>query len=311
MAKKRDLLIATPAIYELSDAIDEWVEHKISGAMVYGHARFGKSCAIEYLQGERINRQPTACFSCLHSGTVSENGFYEEFLSAVEHADFEQGNARQKRRRLINFLETLAGEKQSIVVFLDDAQELAERQLHWLCDVYNGLDKKHIDVCFVLVGDTRLLGVRDGLLSTRETQIVGRFMTVDFDFFGVRDIADMETCLNAFDEESQTPGRGGNKKKALSQQYFPKVYATGWRLAGEKEAVYQAFEDVHSDSKFTWPFVIPMKYLVQAVLYMLKTYSCTNHSFTGFMDAQWVDAVKKSGYEAAGQYMRPPPKRRR
>ena len=304
------IIIPTPAIYETSDIVDQWFSARAPGGLVVGKSRLGKTTMIEYLRGERKGLLPTAGMTCLHSKGITENEFYEHFLESTEHLEFEKGTTRQKRRRLISWLKTLAGEDRSIMIFLDDAHELQEKEFEWLSDIYNSLAKENVYSCFILVGEPGLYGLREGFKRTHQIQIIARFMKLDFEFFSIRNINDIKTCLEGFDlqiaEEKGEVERG--KSEVLTERYFPEAFSAGWRLTEETENVYRAFEEVHAKSRKSWPFVIPMSDLFQSIHFMLRTYSCKNSSFTGFTLEQWIDAVKRSGYKQAGNYMSPPEK---
>jgi len=130
--------INTNEISELFSKVDKWISNQDPGAIIYGEARIGKTIAIdcletmlrhEYGEGLPIFRLN------MTSHILNEKNFYEQFLSDIGHA-FNKGTAFDKKERLINLFTFCAMEAkcQRIILFIDEANYLEEREYAWLMD---------------------------------------------------------------------------------------------------------------------------------------------------------------------------------
>ncbi|MGX8019945.1 hypothetical protein ACWTWJ_10340 [Streptococcus pasteurianus] len=82
-----NFLIPTPQIQELSQTIQWWLENRITGAVIYGKPRIGKTSAM-MLIGETLLKGvyniPYFYMSAVQESKPSESSFYSNLLQAVK-----------------------------------------------------------------------------------------------------------------------------------------------------------------------------------------------------------------------------------
>jgi hypothetical protein len=78
--------IATPAIQELYDLVARCLRYRITGALIYGPSRIGKTRAIEYVRllfARNYPKVTTYHAQCEHKPRHAEGPFFSNLLSAV------------------------------------------------------------------------------------------------------------------------------------------------------------------------------------------------------------------------------------
>jgi len=66
-------------------------------------------------------------------------------------------------------------------------------------DIYNDLDKERISLSVISVGQEELLNRRTFFLKEKKAQIIGRFMTHEHRFCGLRTLDDIRFVLRCYD----------------------------------------------------------------------------------------------------------------
>jgi len=206
-------ILPTRAIEEFVNAINDWLDYLLPGAIVWGNFRTGKTQAVRYflanigdLLGSKI---PAILLSSwdAENQPVTENRFYQEMLYALGYKLPESGTGAIKRRRVIDFMVERVREHREhrFLLFVDEAQWLTRKQFRCLMDLHNQLRMADVRLIVILVGQPELLEIKEGLRSSRQGHLVGRFMTCTHRFDGVVDYADVERMLGSLDGGSEYP----------------------------------------------------------------------------------------------------------
>jgi len=263
---RKHYVVPTPSIDEFYERVRKCIAYGMSGSMLFGHPRYGKTSAIRYVVNMLATEYPkivTLSFLCLRSKSRSEAAFFSHLLQAAGHAQAHSGTISHKRSRLIyKLLERVEKSGENLLIlFADEAQRLDVDEYEWLRDVYDELDRRGIKILVFLIGQPDLLNQKNALRQAQQMQIVGRFMTHEVPFRGLMSVDDVATCLAGYDV-SCFPQRSD---WTYTRFFLPQAYAEGFRLVSQATALWDAFLDAHERAGFTFDVELPMKYFTQAV----------------------------------------------
>jgi hypothetical protein len=212
----------------------------------------------------------------------------------VGYPDPVSGNNPAKRMRLINKIKEACTRNGSgtAVLFCDEAQRYDENEYEWLRDVHDHLDRLQIRLYTFLVGQQELLAVKTAMQHARKTQIVSRLMVEELAFFGIRNVRDVATCLNGYDE-TRFPHASD---WSFTRFYLPKGVEGGYRLVHDAGVLWSAFEQLHHKHGLPGALEIPMESFTRAVEIVLKDSELRDGA--GFRPdaALWNVAVRNCGY---------------
>jgi hypothetical protein len=297
---RKNYVVPTPSIDGFYDRVRQCITYGLSGSMLYGHPRFGKTSAIRYVVKMLSVDYPqivALTFLCLKSKTHSEAAFFSHLLEAAGHPQPHTGTISRKRSRLLHkLLERVERSGEHVLIlFADEAQRLDIIEYEWLRDVHDELDRHGVRVLVFLIGQPDLRNQKNALQESRQTQIVGRFMTHEIPFRGLLSVDDVATCLAGYDDSCFPP----RTDLSYTGFFLPHAYAGGFRLVGEARSLWEAFTEAHDEARFTFELELPMKYFTQAVELMLIQGAEHDRAEHRPSAAMWRDAVLESNYVSA------------
>lgn len=242
-------ILPTRAIEEFVNIINDWLDYLLPGAIVWGNFRTGKTQAIRYLLAniERLlgSRIPAFLLSPwdAENQPVTENRFYQELLYMLGYELPESGTGAIKRRRVIDYMIERVREQREhrFLLFVDEAQWLTRKHFRCLMDLHNQLKIADVRLVVVLVGQPELLQIKEGLRSSRQGHLVGRFMTCTHRFDGVVNFADIDRMLCALDEGSEYPVGSG---MSFTKYFVPVAFDAGWRMRKQSKLVWSTLTDI-------------------------------------------------------------------
>ena len=293
--------IATQEILFLKEKILEWIGNGIPGAIIYGRPRIGKTRAILYISSklkERYGRELPIFIYNATNHIPKDKYLYSELLKVVGHTDSERGSVTALKERLMNCLVSYAcnTKYKKIIFFIDEAYHLGDKDFQWLMDIYNNLNLKDVHMSIFLIGTEELKAKKQALILSRQHQIVGRFMVEESRFHGIRSIKDLSICLYNFDVPYTLEN---NTQIIFTEQYFPRAYADGKRLAKSADILMKIFEKNMKEIGIPTTSEIPMMYFITTIKYCFKQYGANGKNIYFPDEEAWDDAIKKSGYLAA------------
>jgi type II secretory pathway predicted ATPase ExeA len=114
-----------------------------------------------------------------HKPRHAEGPFFANLLDAVGCPDPDKGTNPTKRIRLINKIREACTKNGSgtAIMFVDEAQRLAENEYEWLRDVQDHLDRMQIKLFMFLVGQQELYSIKVNMQRAGRTQIVAKQVT--------------------------------------------------------------------------------------------------------------------------------------
>ena len=292
--------IGTPAIEAFYALILACLNYRITGALIFGPSRIGKTRAIEYLRllmAEKNPKVTTYHVQAEHKPKHAEGPFFTSLLEAVGCPDPDRGTNSTKRLKLINRVKDACTRNGSgaVVMFFDEAQRYGENEYEWLRDVHDHLDRINIRLFAFLIGQQGLRAVKTAFQQENKTQIVARLMVEELRFQGLRDAADTATCLQSYDT-TRFP-RGSNW--SFTRFFAPLAVTAGYKLADDAQVLWNAFEELHNKSNLPGELEIPMESFARAVEITLK--NCWDRDPLSMRPDQalWQSAVQACGYVQA------------
>lgn len=291
-----DFTIPTVAILDLSKAVNTWILDGDCGAIIYGRPRIGKTRAILYISKElkkQYGKDLPVYVLNMTDHKVSEKYFYSEMLKTIGHGEAHKGTASMMKERLINSLISDSRETQyrRIVLFIDEAFLLTEKDFIWLMDIYNNLNMCNVHLTVLMFGTHELKGIKNAYCRTKKTQIVDRFMVEEYEYKGITSSIDALACLHNMD----IPLLNSPDKMILTEIFFPDGFNDKKRLASCANVLWDSFADLIQSNNIP-DTDIPMKYFMKAIIYCFKTYGSFGKGIYFPDKKAWQDSVMNSGY---------------
>lgn len=299
-----DYSINTNQINELYSNIIKWIDNQVPGGIIYGAARLGKSKAIECIETMLKNDYGEALpiFRMnMTSHILNDKNFYEQFLNDVGH-ELKKGTAFEKKERLINLFIFSAMEANSkkIILFIDEANYLEEKEYAWLMDIYNRLMLNHISLTTILVGTNEILNKKKGFIRNNQQQLIGRFMVFEYHFHGVKNPMDLQICMASYDYMLKYPY---NSDWTYTKFFFPDAFELGYKLSSDAEILYNCFDKISREVNCDSKLEIPMQYIISSINICLKTYGADGVGLDRPTAKEWRNSVEDSGFLQAERAM--------
>ena len=296
MLSSIDFTIPTIAILDLAAAVDTWIIDGDCGAIVYGRPRVGKTRAIHYISKElkkKYGKDLPVYVLNMTDHKPSAKYFYSETLKAIGCAEAHKGTASMMKERLIDAL--MHGSRETryrrVVLFIDEAFLLTEKDFIWLMDIYNNLDMCNIHLTVLMFGTNELKSIKSAYCQAKRFQIVDRFMVEEYEYKGVASAKDALACLHNMDVGLLSY----TGSPILTQTFFPAAYADKKRFAACATVLWDVFVDLSQESGIPG-MDIPMKYFMKTVVYCLKNYGAYGKGIYFPDKTAWVDSARNSGF---------------
>ncbi|MEK4510803.1 MULTISPECIES: ATP-binding protein [Paenibacillus] len=300
-----DYQIPTNEIMKIFKSVSRWIQLRITGAVIYGRPRLGKTWMIKYLK----NKIPTHLgvdlpihhIVSLHAKIAKEEEFIESLLSDMDHAFALAGKVGAKRQRLLKFLEQqgCTNSLRMVVLFIDEAQCLDSLHFEWLMDYYNKLDLLRVTLVVFLVGQPQLYTQKTIYSRGHEDQIIQRFMIEEHKFNGLKNEMDIKSCLISFDERSEYPKDSG---WSFTRYYFPEAFTVGERLQNFSKDIHDLYVELRTKYNIKGPFEIPMKHMIIAIKIIFVDHGMNSDKPLHWVTTKhWKEAILKTNYIASEQ----------
>lgn len=292
-----EFCIVTPEIIKLKKNIVKWISDGIPGGIIYGRPRIGKTYAILYILKElkKIYGSELPVYILNTSNhTPKAIYFYSEFLKCVGHAEFARGTACVLKDRLLNrlFSDACSTRSHKIVLFVDEAYNMTEKDFSWLMDIYNNLFINDVHMYVFLVGSEELMARKHALVLAKQHQIVGRFMVNEWCFHGIRNEKEMTICLANYDK----PMNIGDHTIIMTKEFYPQAFADGKKLYNSAGTLMNLFRDAMNEINLPSNSEIPMMYFVNTVKHCLEDYGETGKKLYFPDEKAWKNSIDESGY---------------
>lgn len=293
-----DYIIVTPQIKSLTQSILFIITNKITGAVIYGIARGGKTtakrCLIKAIR--KVFKGTSLIFSVSCSGgrLASENRFLADILGGLGLAIKNRERPEDRRERIISHITSLAHESKEnkVILFMDDAQNMKELDYVQLMDIYNRLDDLGITLSTILIGSDELKDTMDKFIKEGKSHIVGRFMVHDFNFRGIQTLEQFITILKSYDEKCYP----ADSNCSFTQYFFPEAYAKGYRVFQDAELILKLICD-ETDEMIDSPTLnIPMLPVTLTINDCFKKVGITGASKYKPSEEDWQASIERAKY---------------
>ena len=263
---------ATPAIQAFYELAIRCLRYRTTGALIYGPSRIGKTRGIGYLRlllGATHHRITTYHVQAEHKPRHAEGPSFTNLLDAVGYPEPDTRSNQSKRIRLINKLREACSKKNGsgiAIMFVDEAQRLAEKEYEWLRDVQDQLDRMQIKLFMFLVGQHELYAIKVNMQRAGRTQIVARLMVDELAFLGIRNAGDLATCLGGYGETTFPQGTDWT----FTRFYLPQATDNGYEMSQDAQILRDEFATIHNKACLGSKLDILMESFTWAVEIMLK-----------------------------------------
>lgn len=291
--------IPTPAIKGAFEDIRSAIVHRDPGVCFVAESRFGKTFAIDVLREtlpQSFPRIPMFSVVAKEHDRPSERSLYTDLLMDCQHGVTDSGTAMARRIRLLNlWLATVqASGGDRLVLFVDEAQNWAEEDFTRVRDLSNDVGLSQFRLITLLFAHPNLLSTRASLLTSKRTDLIGRFMLHPRVFKGVSCLADLIEVMKCYDdaEISEFPVGSGI---SYSQFFRPDAFRAGWRLVREAGPCWAAFSA--EAGKHGGHYQVGMQWVASAIRNFLYVHWDLEHGNPPGGGDVWTEAVSASGFE--------------
>lgn len=297
----RDYSLFTVAIQDMVERISAWLDDQIDGATIFGPSRFGKSSAVDHwlqrLLSERYGGHvPLVIWSHTDSGSAAAVGrFYAYLLEASGHRLAQSRRSPLERQTMLveRWIELASqGGGRFLVLVIDEAQGMSQREWIWLVELHSLLEKQRIRLSVFSIASLQFFDEPIGMALAGGAHVAARFMLATEPFHGVRNVGELAYVMRGYDEGSEWPAGSGC---SFTAGLAPRQWADGFRMADHAERLMRAMQDT-LPPHYAGPLDFPMKTVVQACRHvLLRVAGGVGIDVAASADA-WKTAVDASGH---------------
>jgi AAA domain len=269
----REYSLFTPAIEAMVNRVAGWIDDQVDGATIFGPSRFGKSSAVNHwLQSLLADRYgghvPMIVWSHSGTGATSPGQFHSHLLHASRHPLARAARSPLDREEmLVERLGLLAaqGGGRFVVLVIDEAQSMSQREWMWLVALHSRLDQERIRLCVFSVASVQVFDEPIGMAMTGGAHVAARFMLSSERFQGIQDVEALRYVLSGYDEDSEWPLKSG---QSFTQGLAPKAWAEGFRMTSLAGGLHQAMVEALPD-RYDGPIEFPMRTVAMSARHAL------------------------------------------
>jgi len=298
------LQIATAPVRQVYEAVLQIIIHRTPGTPFIGDFRLGKTETISVVRTELqqvFPKLPSAVLVARSHDKPSEKAFFGDVLLDLKHGESQSGSAADRRIRLLRLVTSAAASLGSdrYIFFVDEGQNWGIQEYVWMRDFTNELKERGVRCTVIVFAHSELEALRDKVIGTKRTDLLGRFFLTPRAFRGLNNVAELRDTMAAFDnpERHEYPKGSG---VCMTEFFLPLAYQQGWRLGDQADNLWCAFERVAA-GRGRDAENIGMQWVmsaIRAVLFVAMETDCAGL----VIDREiWAAAVGASEYESSLQ----------
>lgn len=295
-----EVIIYTKEISALERKVLESVMLGTCGACVVSRPRCGKTTAMIYIAQSLKKRYgekfPVVTWD-ITDHPITERNFYWTLLTAmrVRHPS-STATALMLKERVLNELVVLATDTpfKKVVLMIDEAWRLGDRDFTWLMDLYNILRRYNLQLITIFFSTNELLDIKQKFKNEGLDQIVERFFLNIYNFHGLREKGELAVCLSALDKVD-TAVMIGTQSIPIRNFYYPQALESA-RFYDLSEVYWEAFRDVQRNYSIIVGD-IPMEFVMSSFRILLGCYgklSSNSVDWPGYKEI--YESIILSGY---------------
>jgi hypothetical protein len=232
----RDYSLYTLAIHEMAQSIAGWLDDQADGATIFGPSRYGKSSAVDHWLQKLLSERhggyvPMVVWSHIDSGGAQSVGrFYANLLDASAHPLAKAVRSPLDRQHMLieRWMAMAAqGGGRFVVLVIDEAQSMTQREWIWLVELHSTLQKQRIRLCVFSVTSLQFFDEPIGMALSGGAHVAARFMLAARPFHGVRSVQELAYVMAGYDSGTAwPPGSGVSFTAGLAAQ----AWSEGFRI---------------------------------------------------------------------------------
>lgn len=226
--------IETPMVKALHERITQWTWCGLTGGVVVGDARLGKTVAflalsdsIDSRKGQKIpifkityGKRDLKTIRTVFAKVARALGFTFKDRTGADDLS-EMICIRLAEAAMMN-------DTHQVILLVDEAQLLSIDQLSVFADIYNELFDMHVNlVVFFIANKDQFKPLSEKLLQKDNTYLRERFFNNLYEFHGLRNVDEVRACLDAYDNYMMDSER----RVSATKHYCTVLYYSGWRLS--------------------------------------------------------------------------------
>lgn len=269
---------------------------KQSGVIFYGPPRIGKTRCFKALRVEIPEHHPNTYIISMiavarenarHISTIVNQLILAEGIEISRYASSE---------KVFNILvdrivRSLQSRKKShLILLFDELQRFGAADFFQLSDIVNVLDDQGIMVTVISFGMPELEKIASKFKDTKQLQIVSRFMSNLRPVSGICSNESLIQILNLYDADMFYPHQSNI---SYTQNFYPKSFATGWRLSKLGEDIWS---EMHIAASGCYVNNLPMEHVATIVRYFYQISSVRDGKENPISIRDIRDAIEISGF---------------
>jgi len=299
----RDYSLFTLAIHEMAQSIAGWLDDQADGATIFGPSRFGKSSAVDHWLQKLLSERhggyvPMVVWSHIDSGGAQSVGrFYANLLDASAHPLAKAVRSPLDRQHMLieRWMAMAAqGGGRFMVLVIDEAQSMTQREWIWLVELHSTLQKQRIRLSVFSVASLQFFDEPIGMALSGGAHVAARFMLVARAFHGVRNVRELAYVMAGYDSGTAwPPGSGVSFTAGLAAQ----AWSEGFRMQSQAPALMNAMTEA-LPPRYAGPIDFPMKTVAQACRHVLLRVAGGADWHDATSPESWQRIVADSGHRA-------------
>lgn len=244
-----DLYIHTRPMARMNEILHQWLWTGLTGGIVLGSPRVGKSRCVETLSNELYTRGQKHVPGYYMSMPPRDQNtittvFRQLCLSAkLRVTTHDRADILSDRYVQLVYERACADECHKAVLFVDEMQRLVPKQFNAFAELYDKLLLMGVDLMIVFVGnDQESSKLIETIGNPQYAHIHGRFFTQGHVFKGLASSEEVKHCLKQYDQ-LRFPKRG----PTYTGYFLPKAVKKGWKLASLAGDLWRVFREYKSN----------------------------------------------------------------
>jgi hypothetical protein len=268
------LKFMTPEVAALDSQIKQWIHCGITGGIILGDARVGKTTASEILYNTYVSRRNGKTIPG-HRFTVTKldkrtigNCWRRLYVSIGGEETLSQRQSDKYISQIENYFTDLSllNDERTVLLFVDECQRLSLEQLDVFADLQNSLRDRRVTLLIYFIGNRAEYSKTLKMIQAEEyDHLRGRFFGQQYYFSGIHTLLQVEACLSQYDK-TRFPEKDG---PTYTEFFVPRDFADGWRLESQADLIWKAYKRYAGDAhRTTWG----MKYFIGTINPLLSDY---------------------------------------
>jgi GTPase SAR1 family protein len=289
-----DLCLWTPEIDRLLEVIKRWLWTGMTGGLIIGLVRVGKTTAIQTLVKRLEDRNgrfiPSYHLTIHRRDRRTINSLARRLCLSIGTEIGERVDSDRLINHFANYLMDLAvnSETNKIVLFVDEAQRLSIDQIDAFAELHDDLKLRGVVLVVIFTGNDRECDhLVQGIVNKEKDHLLGRFFTQKQYFNGIVNIDGVKSCLQQYD----TLRHPDENSPTYTESFLSDDFQNGWRLVNAADYLWRGYTKYRKNLKLkSWG----MQYFVNATNILLIDY-LPEYGVDSLSDEMVDECIKLSG----------------